>query len=79
MMLAALGGHLDVVKQLRAKGAQLDYSGWTPLIYAATGGHDDVVRYLLAEGRTHRRDVAQRHDGADDGGARRQASARPSC
>jgi hypothetical protein len=50
VMAAALNGHLAVVKTLRARGAQLDGPGWTPLIYAATGGHDAVVAYLLAEG-----------------------------
>ena len=43
-------GHLDLVKKLRARGAEIDGTGWTPLIYAATGGHDAVVEYLLAEG-----------------------------
>jgi ankyrin repeat protein len=50
VMVAALGGRLDIVQKLVARGAGLNGSGWTPLIYAATGGHDDVVRYLLAEG-----------------------------
>lgn len=50
LMAAALGGHLDLVKKLRARGADIDGPGWTPLIYAATGGHDPVVTYLLAEG-----------------------------
>ena len=50
MMVAALSGRLDLVKKLRARGAEINATGWTPLIYAATGGRDDVVRYLLAEG-----------------------------
>jgi len=50
IMVAALGGHLDIVRTLRRRGADLDPRGWTPLIYAATGGHDEIVRYLLAEG-----------------------------
>ena len=50
MMIAALSGRLDLVKKLRARGAEIDGPGWTPLIYAATGGRDDVVRYLLTEG-----------------------------
>jgi ankyrin repeat protein len=41
---------MSIAKKLRARGAQLETLGWTPLIYAATGGHDDMVRYLLAEG-----------------------------
>ena len=50
MMVAALSGRLDLVRKLRARGAEINGTGWTPLIYAATGGKDDVVRYLLAEG-----------------------------
>lgn len=50
MMLAALNGHFGIAKALRVKGAGVDGSGWTPLIYAATGGHDDIVRWLLGEG-----------------------------
>jgi ankyrin repeat protein len=49
-MVAALGGRLDFVKKLRARGAEVNQKGWTALIYAATGGHDAVVTYLLAEG-----------------------------
>lgn len=50
IMAAALNGHLDLVKKLRARGADVDGAGWTPLLYAATGGHDAIVGYLLAEG-----------------------------
>jgi ankyrin repeat protein len=50
LMGAALTGHLDIVRKLRAQGADLDPRGWTPLIYAATGGHDEVVTYLLDQG-----------------------------
>jgi uncharacterized protein len=50
IMAAALNGHLDLVKKLRARGAEINNAGWTPLIYAATGGHNAVVEYLLAEG-----------------------------
>ena len=50
IMAAALNGHLDLVKKLRARGAEINNAGWTPLIYAATGGHDAIVEYLLAEG-----------------------------
>jgi len=50
LMVAALKGHMAVVKALRARGAEINMAGWTPLAYAATGGHDDIVRYLLAEG-----------------------------
>lgn len=50
LMMAALNGHLDIAKRLRARGASLEGSGWTPLIYAATGGHEAMVTWLLAEG-----------------------------
>jgi len=50
IMAASLNGHLELVKKLRARGAQIDGPGWTPLIYAATGGQDAVVQYLIAEG-----------------------------
>ena len=50
IMMAALNGHLELVRKFRLRGAQIDGGGWTPLIYAATGGHDAVVTYLLSEG-----------------------------
>jgi ankyrin repeat protein len=50
LMAAALTGQLEIVKKLKARGGEVNGTGWTPLIYAATGGHDEVVRYLLAEG-----------------------------
>ncbi len=48
--VAALNGHLNIVRTLRERGAAIDMPGWTPLIYAATGGHDGIVRYLLGQG-----------------------------
>ncbi len=50
IMVAALTGQMDIVKKLRARGAQINNAGWTPLIYAATGGQDAIVEYLVAEG-----------------------------
>jgi len=50
IMVAALGGRLDFVKKLRARGADVNQKGWTALIYAATGGRDAIVTYLLGEG-----------------------------
>jgi len=47
MMLAALHGHLDSVKLLFERGAEVNRSGWTPLHYAATNGHAETVRFLL--------------------------------
>ena len=49
LMMAALKGHLDLVKQLIAKDADVNKPGWTPLHYAATGGHLDIMRLLLEE------------------------------
>jgi len=50
LMMAALNGHDDIVRKLRARGGVLEGRGWTPLIYAATGGHDKIVTYLIGEG-----------------------------
>jgi len=59
---AAIAGDLDKVKQLLAKGVQVDVredfapteyyeqSGQTALMYAAVGGHVEVVRVLLKAG-----------------------------
>ncbi len=47
MMLAALNGDVDLVKQLIAKGAEVNKKGWAPLHYAAANGHDDIARLLI--------------------------------
>lgn len=47
LMLAALGGHLETVKGLVARGADVNKPGWAPLHYAATRGHLEVMRLLL--------------------------------
>ena len=47
LMLAALGGNLDIVNRLLARDADVNKTGWTPLHYAATRGHLDVMRLLL--------------------------------
>ncbi|AXF14340.1 ankyrin repeat domain-containing protein [Paraburkholderia caledonica] len=47
MMMAALNGDIDFVKQLIAKDAEVNKKGWAPLHYAAANGHDDVVKLLL--------------------------------
>ncbi len=48
LALAALRGHLPIVRRLVEVGADLSGPGWSPLQYAAFAGHTDVVRLLLA-------------------------------
>ena len=46
-------GHLEVVRELLARGAAVDaaiYGGWTPLLVAILKGHLEVVKALLARG-----------------------------
>lgn len=50
IMVAALNGHLALVKKLQARGADINPRGWTPLAYAAANGKNDVVQYLLELG-----------------------------
>jgi len=50
---AANYGHLDVVRLLVSRGANIevqDTTRHTPLMYAAFEGHIDIVRYLLSVG-----------------------------
>ena len=47
LMMAALKGHLQQVRRLIARDADVNKPGWTPLHYAATGGHVEVMRELL--------------------------------
>jgi len=50
---AAIGGHLEVVKHLLSKGADVNSMSakyYTPLTLACLSGHLDVVKYLLANG-----------------------------
>ena len=46
-MMAALKGHLDLVKKLIDRGADVNKPGWTPLHYAATSGHLAIMELLL--------------------------------
>jgi ankyrin repeat protein len=50
IMVAALNGHIELVKKLQARGADINPRGWTPLAYAASNGKTDVVQYLLGVG-----------------------------
>ncbi|OOG57513.1 ankyrin repeat domain-containing protein [Polaromonas sp. C04] len=47
LMIAALKGELDMVRELIAKGADVNKPGWAPLHYAATGGHLEIMSLLL--------------------------------
>ena len=50
IMLASYHGQLGLVKQLYAKGADIDHDGWNPLIYAASKGYSEIVQFLLTFG-----------------------------
>lgn len=50
ILLAAMSGRLDSLKQLVGFGVPINGSGWTPLHYAALAGHEEVVKYLLSRG-----------------------------
>lgn len=47
LMMAALKGHLELVKALIERDADVNKPGWAPLHYAATRGHLDIIRLLL--------------------------------
>jgi ankyrin repeat protein len=49
LMIAALKGHLDLVRKLVARDADVNKTGWTPLHYAATGAHLEIMQFLLDE------------------------------
>jgi ankyrin repeat protein len=53
LMLAANGGHTEIVLQLMLAGAKADSAhsdnGVTPLMAAAAAGHTDVVRLLVTK------------------------------
>lgn len=47
LMMAALKGHTDLVRQLLARDAHVNKPGWAPLHYAATHGHLEIMQLLL--------------------------------
>ena len=58
LYIAALNGHLEVVRYLVESGANKDQGktndGATPLFIAAHQGHLDVVRFLVEAGANKR-------------------------
>jgi len=51
--LAAVEGHLDAVRLLVDRGANIyarTFIGATPLMYAALGGHNEIVKFLISKG-----------------------------
>ena len=47
LMMAALRGRLETMRQLIARGASINREGWTPLHYAASGSDAAATRLLL--------------------------------
>jgi ankyrin repeat protein len=47
LMMAALKGHMDLVRKLIARDADVNKPGWAPLHYAATNGHLAIMELLL--------------------------------
>jgi uncharacterized protein len=47
LMMAALKGHIDLVRKLIARDADVNKTGWTALHYAATSGHLAIIELLL--------------------------------
>ena len=53
MMVAALGSHIDVMRLLLERGAEMDMTesyGNTALMFACYEGHIDAARLLLGRG-----------------------------
>jgi uncharacterized protein len=50
LMMAALKGHLDLVRQLLDRGAKPHRSGWSPMHYAATGPEPRTISLLAERG-----------------------------
>lgn len=50
LMLAAIAGELEASQQLVARGAQVQFPGWSPIHYAASGPNTRLVQWLLDRG-----------------------------
>jgi ankyrin repeat protein len=47
LMLAAIKGQIDLVKQLIARDADINKPGWTALHYAASSGQVEIMKLLI--------------------------------
>jgi ankyrin repeat protein len=50
LALAALNGHLNVVRRMVDYGAQINGPEWNALHYAVFNGHAEIVRFLVSKG-----------------------------
>ncbi|MCE7915565.1 MAG: ankyrin repeat domain-containing protein [Nitrosomonas sp. PRO4] len=48
IMLASYHGQKDMVRLFYMKGAEINHSGWNPLLYAASSGHSDTIQLLVS-------------------------------
>ena len=50
LMLTAIAGDLQASQQLVARGAKVQFPGWSPIHYAASGPNTRLVQWLLDQG-----------------------------
>jgi ankyrin repeat protein len=50
LSIAAYLGRADYVRRLVDAGAEINFFGWPPLVYAAYNGHTKIVDYLIGRG-----------------------------
>ncbi|MDR2113370.1 MAG: ankyrin repeat domain-containing protein, partial [Candidatus Accumulibacter sp.] len=48
--IAAFRGRASHVRRLVEAGAEVNLSGWPPLVYAAYNGHAEIIDYLIGQG-----------------------------